>query len=724
MTPFPDEPHERDDDAEDPIYREETGEVPYAGIPPEELPSKEEPLPDDEDLPELEPEFMEALRAAGPEKNAPGAAEPDPEPEPAPDPDPDPAPAAEAEPDPDPAPDADPAPVADADAEPDPGATVEYNLGEAPDEQADGEEADAPIEASANRTPADRTAIMPDGRQEVREAFVVAAKEGEPFAPPRPPSGGDPESAPTHKRMWLRFVLGSFLIVVSFASATTATTVLEIDSAIGGITVPPGVEKQLEAVDPGEPQTFLILGSDRRKDQGTGERGLSDTTILLRLDPEKDRIAILNIPRDLKVEIPGGFGTNKFNAAYAFGGPKLTLRTVKSITAGTGLTINHLVNIDFLGFAQAINAIDCVYIDVDRDYFHSNEGVPAELQYDEIDIDPGYQRLCGEDALDYARYRYTDTDLVRAARQQDFLREARSRVPPIKLIRDREELFNIFAKHTQSDINDFGAAVEVIRLMIGSISAPIEEIRFPARLGPSYVYASRSAIKGAIEQFLDIEGSSGPRGTLDDPDGGSDTAGVTETAGSEGPEPGRQGAGKPNKQKGDSENSPQPENDGLIDAADGGLAVAKTLTPDLSPEFPVFYPRRLPSGSIYQEPRTYHVNDTDDETHSAYRMVLTVDLPDGTHYFGVQGIRDWEDPPILGDPSETREIDGRDYDLYVENGRIRIVAWQEKGNSYWVSNSLLQTLTSDQMLGIAASVGDITPNPKRRPKQERGRGKQ
>ena len=177
------------------------------------------------------------------------------------------------------------------------------------------------------------------------------------------------------------------------------------------------------------------------------------------------------------------------------------------------------MNINFLGFAQAINAIDCVYIDVDRDYFHSNVGVPAELQYDEIDIDPGYQRLCGSDALDYARYRHTDTDLVRAARQQDFLREARSRVPPIDLFKNREELFGIFAEHTQSDIQEPDEAISVIRLMIGSISAPIEEVRFPATLGPSYVYASRSEIEGAIEQFLDIAPTTGPRGDARRPAG-------------------------------------------------------------------------------------------------------------------------------------------------------------------------------------------------------------
>ena len=61
-------------------------------------------------------------------------------------------------------------------------------------------------------------------------------------------------------------------------------------------------------------------------------------------------------------------------------------------------------------------------------------GLPPSLQYSEINISAGYQRLCGKDALAFVRYRHTDTDLVRSARQQDFLRQIRSRVPISKFI--------------------------------------------------------------------------------------------------------------------------------------------------------------------------------------------------------------------------------------------------------------------------------------------------
>jgi hypothetical protein len=81
-----------------------------------------------------------------------------------------------------------------------------------------------------------------------------------------------------------------------------------------------------------------------------------------------------------------------------------------------------------------------------------------------------------------------------------------------------------------------------------------------------------------------------------------------------------------------------------------------------------------------------------------------------TQYFGVQGIQGWSDPPILDNPSETREIHGREYDIYVDGDRVSMIAWHRGDNTYWVSNSLLQSLTGDQMLGMARSARVIIPN--------------
>src|SRR5829696_3195926 len=330
----------------------------------------------------------------------------------------------------------------------------------------------------------------------------------------KPPPEGDGTEAPKRKRYWWRFLLGSLLIVGAVAGSTAASGVVffnDLADALSHNDRYRKLDRLLANVDSGEPENILILGSDLRASE-PGDPGRSDTTMLLRLDPDRNAIALLSIPRDLKVELPG-YGTEKFNGAYTYGGPKLTLQVVKELT---GLPINHVVNVDFLGFVRAVYAIGCVYLDVDRRYYHSNEGVAASEQYAEINVQPGYQLMCGKKALEYVRYRHTDTDLVRAARQQDFLSAARQRVPIGDLFFDRDQLLDIFTEYTTSDISDGETMLEVMKLFIDSRNAEINEVRFPAELGPSYVTASPEAIEDAVAQFLGIEASGGSRGTLED----------------------------------------------------------------------------------------------------------------------------------------------------------------------------------------------------------------
>jgi polyisoprenyl-teichoic acid--peptidoglycan teichoic acid transferase len=523
----------------------------------------------------------------------------------------------------------------------------------------------------------------------------------------KPPPEGDGTEPPKPKRFWWRFLLGSFLIVVAVAGATSASGILffnDFANALSHNDRYHKLQRLLANVNGGEPENILILGSDKRAST-PGDPGRSDTTMLLRLDPDRNAIALMSIPRDLKVEIPG-WGTEKFNAAYTYGGPKLTLRVVKELT---GLPINHVVNVDFLGFVRAVDAIGCVYVDVDRRYYHSN--AESSEEYAEINVQPGYQLLCGKKALQYVRYRHTDTDLVRAARQQDFLSAARQRVPVLALFTDRDQLLDIFTEYTTSDISDGETALEVLKLFIDSRNAEIHEVHFPAELGPSFVTASPEAIEGAVAKFLGIEASEGSRGTLEDePENQQGNGGA------------KKKAKRRKKREKPRVAAPKlPGSDELVHAREAGEIEAKIVARKVSGGFPVFFPTRLPSGAAYVEtnpylkvvdPRVYHFKDTDGNRHAAYRMVVAVDLSDGTHYFGVQGIRGWSDPPILSEPSETREIHGREYEIYIDGDRVDVVAWHRGDNSYWIANDLLNTLTNDQMLGMARSADVIVPNPK------------
>ena len=497
------------------------------------------------------------------------------------------------------------------------------------------------------------------------------------------------------------------MIVVSVGAATASSLLLYLEDignrlAHGNTLV--GVTDDLAGVEGGAPQTIMILGSDKRpelKDVQQGFRGLSDTTMLLRIDPDRNAIALFSLPRDLRVEIPG-VGTDKLNAAYAYGGPELTLQTVQELTKSpdlpNGLEINHLVNVDFEGFARAVNEIDCVYVDVDRRYFNKNDLYDGEEDYEEIDLQPGYQALCGFDALDYARYRHTDNDVVRAARQQDFLREARQKVPPEVVFARRKELIDIFVEHTTSDIDSAQEMLEVLKLFVEARNAPLKEVHFEGTLGPSFVTATESEIDKAVNQFLGIEDTPGARAAtaapenpaaVGTPDQAPDQVGVPPAA--------------PKKEKGEAAESDLLDDESDLTRTSFGKELAKGIR-GRKVKLPIYYPTVLETGSDYaQKPRVYKINGTGDGSppnaeRAAYKWVFS--RPVLGEYYGFMATR-WMNPPLLKNPSEEREIDGRTYKLFYDGDRLRIVAWQTDQGSFWISNTLIQSLSDREMIEIA-----------------------
>ena len=87
-----------------------------------------------------------------------------------------------------------------------------------------------------------------------------------------------------------------------------------------------------------------------------------------------------------------------------------------------GLPINYLITVNFRGFKQIVNRLGGVWVDVDRRYFNNNSGLSPTFGYATINLQPGYQKLTGGSALDYVRYRHTDSDFFRVARQQQFVK--------------------------------------------------------------------------------------------------------------------------------------------------------------------------------------------------------------------------------------------------------------------------------------------------------------
>lgn len=180
--------------------------------------------------------------------------------------------------------------------------------------------------------------------------------------------------------------------------------------------------------DPADPVTFLMLGSDSREnlpDDWVGDFGVfqgqrADVIMLVRAYPETGTMQLLSLPRDLRVDIEG-YGVQKVNAAYAFGGATLMVSTVQK---ELGIPIHHYVEIDFVGFAGLVDQLG---------------GLPIDFPYAARDLksgltaDAGTQRLDGRMALAYARSRsYQEqrdgqwvsadaNDIGRTKRQQQLL---------------------------------------------------------------------------------------------------------------------------------------------------------------------------------------------------------------------------------------------------------------------------------------------------------------
>jgi LCP family protein required for cell wall assembly len=476
-----------------------------------------------------------------------------------------------------------------------------------------------------------------------------------------------------------RFVLGAVLVVLFSATAVASALLLEVKDDIAsfkfGSTPIPHVQDFLQDVPAGQPQTILLLGSDRRFADIGKVRPRSDTIIVARLDPDLHATAIMSIPRDLLVHVPG-YGMRKINEAFHLGGAKLTIRTVAELLS---IDINHVVNVNFGGFERAVNRLGCVYADVDRRYFNDNSG--GGERYATIDLKPGYQKLCGHDALDYVRFRHEDTDFVRSARQQEFLRQAKEQIGLGKLFGDRKELLRIFGSYTQTDISQRNTAeiLGLIKLAYESSKEPLTEIHFPATDCPdrTCVQISDNALLDTIQRFIDVRGT----------------------------EPSASKPKKPKRVRRTSRLAP-----GLAYAQVEGENHVLAMSLRLDPlGLPVYFPKvRYARGAAGyargSSPRSYEIFDRNHNRYRAYRIVLYAG--ELGQYYGVQGTT-WKAAPILDNPTDERIMRGRTYRRYFDGRKIRLIAFQTPKAVYWVSNTLSQKLTNRQMMDIARSLQRI-----------------
>jgi polyisoprenyl-teichoic acid--peptidoglycan teichoic acid transferase len=520
--------------------------------------------------------------------------------------------------------------------------------------------------------------------------------------------------------LWRALLAG--VVVIALGAATTAVAGLnEVHQIVDDLNQTAAIkDARIKLPQPGAPETLLLIGSDHRAGSAYTDAN-TDTMLLVRIDDNSSTINLMSIPRDLAVTVPGSGGeVQKLNAMYSIGGPNLLIKALQQ-EVFPGLQVNHILDLNFAGFADLIDAIGCVYTMVDHRYY--NVSSPGVDDFSAIDIQPGYQRLCGDNqavtgALAFVRFRHTDSDVVRNARQQDFIRWAKDGYSASQLLDNKGKLLRIFGKHVQTDayLHTTDGLIDLFDLVINADGHSLKTIQFPEYFGacggggPCYVYAC-PAVGACVGDSYVTTAPATPVGEPTPAEEAAYTAFLTPTT-----------TAPPvaHKAKRSSHKHLKHVSDaGLIADIADGHEQADALKPL---RLPIYFPKEILAGSQYcssvsgncddslepsldyaaSYPRHYTLLDLRHKIHRAYVMTLVIN-PDLGTYYTVEGMG-WQNPPILNSPNATVTVGRKRLEEYDDGNKIALVAWHTPHAVYWIANTLANAIPNRQMVAIAASL--------------------
>ena len=340
-------------------------------------------------------------------------------------------------------------------------------------------------------------------------------------------------------RRWPRVLLWIVLVVVLVAALSAGGLYLWANSLVGrthstdpaiaaALTTPAPTGGTTPTTVPPTPgsMNILLLGSDHRPTD-SDKYGRSDTLMLIHVDAQANYVSVLSLPRDLRVDM-GDYGYQKINAAYANGGDALSMTVVQGLT---GLKINHYLNVNFDAFRAITTALGGIYVDVDRRYFYSGP------DFERVDVQPGYQRLAGDQALQYVRFRHDDNnDFGRIDRQQRFLRAAKEQALNWSLATKIPSVVSLLAQHVTTDLSTLDALSLSwwgVKLGMGQVKQVKLSTSDQYIGGVAYVIASPEAVQAAVDDLLTppTAQSSGTVGSTTTATATASTGGSTVTTG-------------------------------------------------------------------------------------------------------------------------------------------------------------------------------------------------
>ncbi|MGE7888843.1 LCP family protein [Bacillus cereus] len=194
-----------------------------------------------------------------------------------------------------------------------------------------------------------------------------------------------------------------------------------------------------------EPFTILIMGIE---DYATdGQNGRTDSLMFATVNPKTKKVSLMSIPRDSRVPIVGKGKEDKINAAHAYGGEEMAIKTVEGFLK---VPVDHYIKIDFQGFKGIVDAVGGVTVDVPFDFWERSD----VDYYKKIQFKQGQQNLNGEDALAYVRMRKQDPngDYGRAARQRQLLAAVAQKLNSTSTVFKIKDLTTVVGKYIKTDI--------------------------------------------------------------------------------------------------------------------------------------------------------------------------------------------------------------------------------------------------------------------------------
>lgn len=274
-------------------------------------------------------------------------------------------------------------------------------------------------------------------------------------------------------RIGLWLVFGLVLIGLGWLGVTAYATYQKVSDPTTGSS--PFLKYFGQAVQPDQLKgegdgriNILMIGIG-----GIGHPGgtLADTIMVASVDPTNKKLAMMSLPRDLRVPLPGG-GSGKINSAHSIGeskeagkGPQALMDTVSKVL---DLPIHYYVRIDFAGFQKFIDALGGVTIDVPKALYDPLFPDAKMVGYDPFSVKAGVQTMNGSTALKYARSRETTSDFDRAARQQLIILAVRGKLASANVIANPQkisELSTILGDHVRMDLSltDLQHLLEIVK---------------------------------------------------------------------------------------------------------------------------------------------------------------------------------------------------------------------------------------------------------------------